>query len=147
LAWPVILLAWLGILNPAAADGGLLMARSAQGFPETMLALQQSIKAHGYTVARVQRVDIGLTTAGFETDKYRIVFYGDSDEVRQLTDSHPRLIPLLPPSFSIFAEGDQTLVVAMNPSALTDQHPELAVQFARWESDVRSILEDIRSAE
>jgi uncharacterized protein (DUF302 family) len=133
---------------PVGAEESLLMVRSSQGFPETMLALQESIKAHEYLVARVQRVDVGLSGAGFETDKYRIVFYGNTDEVRMLTAEHPELIPFLPLNFSIFAEAGQTLVVAMNPSYLGHyyQDAELQVLFARWESDVRSILSDVRKA-
>lgn len=132
----------------ARAEESLLMARSSQGFPETMLALQESIKAHDYLVARVQRVDIGLAMAGFETDKYRIVFYGNAEEVRMLTRGYPELIPFLPLNFSVFAEGDQTLVVAMNPSYLGHHYTDsdLQILFARWESDVRSILADVREA-
>jgi len=150
----ILLAAWLGlawgVLAPpqSTAEESLLMARSCQGFPETMLALQKSIKDHDYLVARVQRVDIGLTKAGFETDRYRIVFYGNTDEMRMLTAKHPDLIPFLPLNFSVFAEGDQTLVVAMNPSYLGHHYTdsELRILFARWESDVRSILEDVREA-
>ena len=146
------LFAWLGIgllaTPPARAEESLLMARSCQGFPETMLALQESIRAHEYLVARVQRVDIGLTKAGFDTDKYRIVFYGNTEEIRMLTGSYPELLPFLPLNFSVFAEGDQTLVVSMNPSYLGHhyQSPELQTLFARWESDIRSILADVREA-
>lgn len=135
-------------MHPACAEESLLMARSGQGFPETMLALQESIKAHDYRVARVQRVDIGLAKAGFETDKYRIVFYGNAEEVRGLIGSYPELIPFLPLNFSVFAEGDQTLVVAMNPTYLGHHYTarELQTLLARWESDVRSILADVRKA-
>ena len=43
---------------PADAEQ-LLMARSVEPFPEAMLDLQESIRAHGYAVTRVQRVDVG----------------------------------------------------------------------------------------
>lgn len=137
------------VLAPLAEAGeNLLMARSALGFPEAMLVLQESIGAHGYSLSRVQRVDIGLTAAGFETDKYRIVFYGKTDEIQRLTREWPELIPFLPLNFSIFAEGDQTLVVAMNPVYLEPhcEDPELHTLLQRWESDVRSILADLRAA-
>ncbi len=142
-AWLLLLLAPLG-----QAGENLLMARSALGFPEAMLALQESIGAHGYKLSRVQRVDIGLTAAGFETDKYRIVFYGKTDEIQRLTRERPELIPFLPLNFSIFAEGDQTLVVAMNPVYLEPhcEDPEFHTLLRRWESDIRSILADLREA-
>ena len=134
---------------PVVAQENLLMARSALAFPEAMLALQESIKAHDYQVARVQRVDIGLTNAGFATDKYRIVFYGNPQEVARLTRDMPELVPFLPLNFSIFAEGDQTLFVAMNPAYLGRHYrdPELQILLSRWESDVRSILSDLRLVE
>lgn len=142
--------AWLLLLLAPLAQAGenLLMARSALAFPEAMLVLQESIGAHGYKLSRVQRVDIGLTAAGFETDKYRIVFYGKTDEIQRLTRDRPELIPFLPLNFSIFAEGDQTLVVAMNPVYLEPhwEDPEFHTLLQRWESDVRSILADLRTA-
>lgn len=141
---------WLLLLLVPTAQAGenLLMARSTLGFPEAMLALQESIGAHGYKLSRVQRVDIGLTAAGFETDKYRIVFYGKTDEVQRLTRERPELIPFLPLNFSIFAEGEQTLVVAMNPVYLEPhcEDPEFHTLLRRWENDVRSILADLRAA-
>lgn len=147
---PLRAAAWLLLLlAPLAQAENLLMVRTCLGFPEAMLILQESIGAHGYTLARVQRVDIGLTTAGFPTDKYRIVFYGKTDEIQRLTQENPELIPFLPLSFSIFAEGEQTLVVAMNPVYLAPHYddPDFHILLRRWENDVRSILADVRAAE
>jgi uncharacterized protein (DUF302 family) len=126
----------------------MIITRSVLAFPEAMLALQESITAHGYTVSRVQRVDIGLTGMGYETDKYRVVFAGKIDEIRELTDKSPQLTPYLPPKISIFAEGDQTILVTINPK----QYAAIAgdavdpVFFDRWESDLRSIFHDVNVA-
>ena len=51
------------------------MRRIAMSFPEAMNALQTSIAEEGFTVSRVQRVDIGLTSSGYNTAEYRIVFF------------------------------------------------------------------------
>ena len=126
----------------------MIMTRSVLAFPEAMLALQESIAAHGYTVSRVQRIDIGLTGMGYKTDKYRIVFAGKIGEIRELTDKAPQLTPYLPPKISIFAEGDQTILVTINPK----QYAAIAgdavapVFFDRWESDLRSIFYDVNTA-
>ena len=114
-----------------------------------MLSLQDSIQSHGYTVARVQRVDVGLTQSGYETDKYRVVFYGRLDEIQKLTHDHPETIPYLPPNISIFAEGDQTLLVTLNPAMYKElfPHPALTELFERWESEVRAIFEEVRIAQ
>lgn len=143
----VILFALLLLPRPGFAED-MIMTRSVLAFPEAMLALQESIAAHGYTVSRVQRIDIGLTGMGYKTDKYRIVFAGKIGEIRELTDKAPQLTPYLPPKISIFAEGDQTILVTINPK----RYAEIAgdaiapVFFDRWESDLRSIFYDVNTA-
>lgn len=145
----VLTLLVLFALCVSAQAEDLLMARSRQSFPEAMLTLQESIRNHGYVVQRVQRVDIGLTAMGYETDKYRVVFLSKLDETRSLAVQHPELIPYLPLKISIFAEGNQTLLVTSNPVALKGLYPdpELGMQFERWERDLRSIFEDVRFVE
>ena len=127
----------------------ILMARSLQPFPEAMLALQDSIRDHGYTLSRVQRVDIGLTGMGYKTDKYRIVFLGKIDEVRELAVKAPQMIPYLPLKISIFAEDSQTILITSNPrlyAAIAGDAVDPAI-FERWESDLRSIFHDVSMAE
>ena len=126
----------------------MIMTRSVLAFPEAMLALQESIAAHGYTVSRVQRIDVGLTGMGYKTDKYRIVFAGKIEEIRELTDKAPQLTPYLPPKIAIFAEGDQTILVTINPKLYADIAGEAIepVFFDRWESDLRSIFYDVNMA-
>ena len=126
----------------------MIMIRSVLPFPEAMLALQESIAAHGYTVSRVQRIDVGLTGMGYKTDKYRIVFAGKIDEIRQLTARSPELTPYLPPKVSIFAEGEQTILVTINPRIYAEIAGDAIdpVIFDRWESDLRSIFYDVSIA-
>ena len=126
----------------------MIMTRSVLAFPEAMLALQESIAAHGYTVSRVQRIDVGLTGMGYETDKYRVVFAGKIDEIRELIDKAPQLTPYLPPKISIFAERDQTILVTINPKEYAAIAGDAVdpVFFDRWESDLRSIFYDVNTA-
>lgn len=137
------------LASPVLWAQDLLMVRSEQAFPEAMLTLQNSIRDHGYTLSRVQRVDIGLTKFGFQTDKYRVVFFGKKQEIDQLITQHPEMIPYLPLQFAIFAEQQQTLVVATNPERFVEIFPasDLKSVFTRWSTDMRSILDDVRKAE
>ena len=130
---------------PAHADE-VLMARSPQGFPEAMLQLQGLIGEQGYTVSRVQRVDIGLTQFGYQTDKYRVVFFGRPEEVKRLVAEHPELVPYLPLKVAIFAEGADTLLVASNPVLWERffEDPALAPVFARWAGDLEAIFDGMR---
>lgn len=140
-----LMLAWL---LPAQAEE-LLMVRSAQAFPEAMLTLQGAIEMQGYTLSRVQRVDIGLTASGFTTDLYRVVFLGKIEELRELTEAYPELIPYLPLKIAVFAEGGDTLLVAYDPVQFASFFPEPALQpyFDRWARDLRELLDVVRNAD
>ncbi len=129
----------------AVSAQDLFMVRSKISFPETMLVLQNAITEQGYTVSRVQRVDIGLTKMGYKTDKYRIVFFGKLKEIEQLSKNHPELVPYLPIQISIFAENGQTLLVSANPQFLAKLYPdpELSNIFTRWEKDLHIILDKV----
>lgn len=127
----------------------LLMVRSRLPFAESMLVLQDAIREQGYVLSRVQRVDIGLTTFGFKTDKYRVVFFGRADQVRHLSQHHPELVPYLPLKIAIFAEAGETILVATNPERYGDMFPdpELAPVFQDWSQDLHAILDKVRTAE
>lgn len=134
----------LSVSTPSQANG-LLMARTNLEFPEAMLRLQDNIRSHGYTITRVQRVDIGLTKSGYVTDKYRVVFFGKAKLITRLSNKYPQLIPYLPFKIAIFAEGDETLIVAANPLQLTDKtYPELEPVMRKIEKDMRAIFQAMR---
>ena len=126
----------------------IIMTRSTLPFPEAMLALQESIREHGYTVSRVQRIDVGLTGMGYKTDKYRIVFAGKIDEIREMTRRSPQLAAYLPPKISIFAENGHTVLVSLNPEIFAEIAGDAVdpVIFDRWSSDLRSIFHDVNTA-
>lgn len=128
------------------AEERLLMMRSTQSFPEAMLAVQKTLGEYGYTVSRVQRVDIGLTSSGFQTDRYRIVFFGKPEEIRSLTKAHPELIPYLPLKMTLFAEEEETLLVALDPTALHEVVPteDFRYRLQRWKNDLLAIMDELR---
>lgn len=144
-----IFLSFLLLMGGSAHASDLIMARSNLAFPEAMLALQTSIKEHGYEVARVQRIDIGLTGMGYKTDKYRVVFVGKPEEMKYLTAKYPQLISYMPPKVSIFAEKGDTVIVTANPriyAEMVDNKKDKFI-FDRWESDIHSVFDDFRNAE
>ena len=113
-----------------------------------VVVVEHEVADHG-DAARVQRIDIGLTGMGYKTDKYRIVFAGKYDEIREICDKVPELVAYMPPKISIFAEGDQTILVTPHPSLYAGIAGDRLdpVMFHRWASDLESILHDVRTAE
>ncbi len=144
-----LLLITLWLMSAAATASDLLHVRSGQAFPEAMLTLQNAIREHGYTVTRVQRVDIGLTGMGYKTDKYRVVFVGKPDEIHYLVEHYPQLASYMPPQISIFAEGRETVLVTADPmiyAEMIDNRRDKLI-FRRWRNDIFSVFDDIREAE
>ena len=128
------------VASPVMGDT-MIMARTGLTFPEAMAELQAQIRAKGYTVSRVQRVDIGLTKSGYKTDKYRVVFYGKPEEIRMLSQRYPDLSAYLPLKISIFAEGTDTIMVTANPQHLQRAgDSEFAKVIYRWEKDLLAIF-------
>lgn len=130
---------------PAVADG-LLMVRMNKPFPEAMTLLQSAISSRGYTITRLQQVNENLARREFKSDMYRVVYFGKYDEVKQVTARHPELIPFLPLNITIFAEGEQAILVASHPQTLRQFFPDPALKpvFDRWEKDIEAIMDETR---
>jgi uncharacterized protein (DUF302 family) len=133
------------LIAPAAAEG-LMMGRVDKAFPEAMALLQSAISSRGYTITRLQQVNENLQRREFKSDMYRVVYFGKLDEVKQVTAVHPELIPFLPLNITIFAEGEQAIIVASHPQTLQQYFPDPALKpvFDRWEQDIQAIMDELR---
>ena len=133
------------VAMPVGAEE-LMMVRVKHDFPETMLQFQEVIKQHGYTLSRVQRVDIGLSNMGYKTDKYRIVFFGKEDQNRWIIEHHPELIPYLPLKVAIYSEDQDTLLVSANLDILFNpQDPKLKQIVNGWQQDIQSMFKEMHA--
>ena len=132
--------------SPARSEEALIMVRSAKPFSATLEQLTTAINFNEYKISRIQRVDVGLTKSGYKTKQYRVVFYAKPSELDKLVEKHPNLIPYVPLKIVIFAEGDNTILLALNPNELRKLVPEkdLFPYYKEWETDVRSILTEAR---
>jgi len=135
----------LFVTAPAVADN-LLMTRMDKAFPEAMAILQTAISSRGYTITRLQQVNENLERRDFKSDMYRVVYFGKLEEVRQVTAARPELIPFLPLNITIFAEGEQTILVASHPQVLRQFFPDPALRpvFDRWGKDIEAIMDEMR---
>ena len=128
--------------NPILPDAVL-----EQSWHVRRLLIQEQIRARGYVVSRVQRVDIGLTSSGYKTDKYRVVFYGKPDEIRKLSEQYPELTAYLPLKISIFAEDKDSILVTANPQHLSKMgDADLHKAIDRWERDMVDIFRKMRES-
>ncbi|MFC1603077.1 DUF302 domain-containing protein [Pseudomonadota bacterium] len=144
---------WLGgalllLVSGSLWASDLLMVRSQLAFPDAQPRLEEEINALGYFTSNARRVDIDLVNVGFSHGTYRAIAYGKPDEIKRLAEDYPELTPFLPPQIVIFAEREESLLVALNPLYLTEffPQPELIDIFERWNRDLQIILENVRDA-
>lgn len=138
---------WLAAPLAARADE-LLMVRAERPFTDAINELEIAIQDHGYQIAHIQRVDVGLASGGFKTAEYRLVYFGKPAEMRDIEQHYPQVLPYLPLKIVIFAEGNSTLALAYNPAILHTLFKIDAMQptLRRWEKDVRDILDQFAHA-
>ena len=140
----------IGLLGSnIALAGHPLMARTQSSFPDTMLEVQEALKARGYTIAHIQKCDGGLKGMGYKSDFYRVIFFGKLDEVREISEKYPAMVAFLPLKIAVFAEDDETVLATMNPGDLSRMmnDPALEPYFQRWDQDIRAVLEQVRHSE
>ena len=134
------------IINSQAEN--LMMTRTQQTFPEAMLNLQETIVKFNYKISRVQRIDIGLTKSGYQTDKYRIVFFANEKEVAIISKKFPHLISDIPWKIAIFEEQQDTLLVTADPMEFSNKdYPGADKYLLKWKKDLRKILDILQQSE
>ncbi len=120
----------------------LLMVRVHQPLNATLNHLRNVIHEQGYKVTRVDLVNIGLLGMGYTSNEYRAVFFGKADEIHRLTREYPELVPYLPLRIAVFAEGESTLLVTLNPVVYGDFLPDgkPGEIIRQWRKDIETIL-------
>lgn len=111
-------------------------------YPEVMMSLQMNIQSKGYTISRIQRVDMGMKAAGYKLEEYRIVFFAKPTDIKVVLEDYPVFASFLPLSITIYKEGEMTRLVGM-PFALAKAHASekvLKSMIARWEKDTAAII-------
>ncbi|MCP5318246.1 MAG: hypothetical protein H6956_10030 [Chromatiaceae bacterium] len=147
-ALKLILLGAAFLFARASVADNMIMARVPLRAEIVLEYVKASVEEHGYTVAHLQLCDGGMKDFGYESDFYRVVFFGKVDEVRMVSARYPELVSYLPLKIAVIAEKNETLLTVLNPEALAPFFPDeaLQIQLGRWQSDLMSIFQDVRRA-
>ncbi len=137
------------IFSSASYAENMITLRVYNSYDSVMISVKEKLNEYGYKVAHVQKCDGGMKSMGYQSDDYKVVFFGKLKEVRQLSKKFPHIIPYIPLKIAVIKEADSVVLVALNPSslALYFKEKELHTQFERWENDVRAIFAEISDEE
>lgn len=133
-------------LSTSANANDMMMARLPIKADIALEYVKASINEHEYTIAHEQLCDGGMTTFGYKTDTYRVLFFGKGEEIRMLSEKHPDIVSYLPLKMTVVAEKNETLLSILNPEFLARYYNDRDVQITlqRWKNDFRSIFNDVR---
>lgn len=128
-----------------ANNEDMLMMHVDLDGPTVLEYVRSSVIKHGYAIAHEQRCDGGMSDFGYQTDMYRVVFFGKGKEVRWLSEKYPDIVSYVPLKMAVIAEKKETLVSIVNPMVLEPYYDrEVRMQLTRWRNDILSIFDDIR---
>lgn len=128
----------------------IIMQKAQYDFSHTWLNLQKYTKEQGYTVGFKQRCDLGLKKMHYDSDKYRILFFGKYQEIKDITKRNPEITPHLPLSITSIESYDNkniTTLVSASPKAwlslVKSKQDKETVN--RWYLDILQIIKNTQN--
>lgn len=128
----------------------VIMEKTSYDFSHTWLNLQKYTKKQGYTVSFKQRCDLGLKKVHYDSNKYRVLFFGKYQEIKDITSRNPEITPHLPLSItSIEGYDDEniTTLVSASPKAwlsLVKSKQDKAI-VNQWHLDILQIIQNTKN--
>ena len=141
----ILIIIMLNLFSVSSYAADVFLSGSCDDyFPESMVILRGLIEKKGYTVSRVQHVDVGLRKRGYKTGLYRVVFFGKNEEIQLLRHNYPSLIPYIPLSITIFEDGNSTGINAIDPNSLQSIYDSDDIQSLvnTWSFDMVDIFRE-----
>ena len=141
-----IVLATLFLMFSATASAELIISRVNTDFNNTWKSIKKTINAYNYKTAFIQKCDFALKERNYHSDKYRLFFYGNHEEMDSVMQKNPNLAAFLPIKLVVMQEGKYSLIIAESPieyiSLAEDSDSKLLL--FKWDKDLRKILAQIK---
>lgn len=144
-------LVWLVVLTLAGqvwAEDYLVASRQAD-YRVALDELSLAIVDKDYTVVKIQGVDKGLRSKGYELfEDYKLVFFSNKKLEREALALAPEFATLLPLKIILYQEGDRIVAVAPPLAPWRHAFSSARAQAAlmRFENDTRGILDQYAGA-
>jgi uncharacterized protein (DUF302 family) len=130
------------------AEDTFLTKQVSANFSQTWHSLYTEVKSAGYTTTYLQRCDFALKERKYDSDKYRILFFGEYENMHYLSHKYPLLIPYLPLKMVVVEDGKQSTTLVANPpnmllEVVKNQVDKKIIQ--KWQQDMQKIMQNIQN--
>lgn len=131
------------------ANDTLLSKQISANFNQTWYSLYAEVKSLGYTTTYLQKCDFALKQRHYESDKYRILFFGEYENMHYLSNKYPMIIPYLPLKMVVVEDNNNdkksTKLVASPPNILLEIVDEKDGKIIKkWQKDMLKIMQNIQ---
>jgi uncharacterized protein (DUF302 family) len=130
--------------------GSVIMEKTQYDFSHTWLNLQKYTKKQGYNIGFKQRCDLGLKKMHYKSNKYRILFFGKYQEMKDITKRNPEITPHLPlaiTSIESYDDKNVTTLVSASPKEWLNlvKSKEDKAMINRWHLDILQIIKNTQN--
>jgi uncharacterized protein (DUF302 family) len=114
-------------------------------FNQTWYSLFAEVKKAKLKTAYLQKCDFALKQRKYESDKYRILFFGEYEKMEYLSNKYPEIVPFLPLKAIVIEESkNQTLLLANPPNILLEVvKGKDGDIIKKWQKDMEIIFANI----
>ena len=132
------------MVPPGRADPLFLRATKQTAYQSALDDLALAINNHGYTPTKTQPVDQGLRAKGYEATDYKLIFFGDKEQLDQVLAVNPEAAMLLPLRIILYRDDDVVIAIAPSMDMWKGVFggEALNLMINQWQKDVLSILHE-----
>ena len=142
----ILLFIFISLSVNVNADSGFLLKKINANFNQTWYSLYNQVKKSGYQTTYLQRCDFALKQRKYESNKYRILFFGKYENMEYLSKKYPKIVPFLPLKVVVIEEKNQTLLLANMPNILLEIVRGGDVHIInKWQKDMEDIFTKIQN--
>jgi len=115
-------------------------------FNQTWYSLYKTVKDFGYKTTYLQKCDVALKQRKYESDKYRILFFGEYRNMEYLSKKYPEIVPFLPLKTVVIEEKGSTLLLSNPPNILLEIVKGGDIHIInKWQKDMENIFTVIKN--
>lgn len=135
-------------ITSVMAEDLFLSASRHDNYVSALDNLTIAINNHNYTLIKIQPVDKGLRIKGYEAKNYKVLFFGNHEQVARVLAANPEASVILPHKIILFKKGNTVTAIAPRLGMWKGKFgTKLDLMIDRWDQDFKTILKEYASTE
>ena len=132
--------------TPVGAQDLFLTVSKPSQYLAALNDLSIAIANQDYTLIKIQPVDSGLRQKSYEVGNYKVLFFGNNEQVNKLLSISPEASVILPLKIILYQNNDSVIASAPNLQMWKGVFGDaLDAMIDQWQDDIAKILKEFES--